>query len=162
MYGSTSYVDNPEPETRRLNTVRPPPLTDHPFPCYHTPRSTYLPGREIGISLPNKQRQCRTCLRDALLTVPRVGRSCELKESILRKNGFFLHLLLLPGGHAARISYENGLKCLGLCPQKLEQLVAQSKALFEHANQVVAQAKPSDVEVPTPLLQNRNPPYPVG
>jgi hypothetical protein len=36
-----------------------------------------MTSREIGNLLPNNQRQFRTCLRDALRTVPRVGRSCE-------------------------------------------------------------------------------------
>jgi hypothetical protein len=44
--------------------------------------------REIGNLLPNDQRQFRTCLRDALRTVPRVGRSCEQFQ-----DGFCLHLL---------------------------------------------------------------------
>jgi hypothetical protein len=47
---------------------------------------------EIGVLLPNSQRQCRTCLRDALRTVPRVGRSCEQFP-----DGFFLHLLQAGG-----------------------------------------------------------------
>jgi hypothetical protein len=47
--------------------------------------------REIGNLLPNNQRQFGTCLRDALRTVPRVGRSCEQFP-----DGFYLHLLHAP------------------------------------------------------------------